>query len=67
MKDKKLIKIDTIVKNKDLKEYVASQEITSDFVLELYERSKTLKGKKKKEMLDIAETLSKHVGKWLVE
>ena len=67
MKDKKLIKIDTIVKKKDLKEYVASQEITSDFVLELYERSKTLKGKKKKEMLDIAETLSKHVGKWLVE
>jgi propanediol dehydratase small subunit len=66
MKGKKLINLDDIVKNDDLKEYVIVGEITSDYVLELYEQSKKFKGKKKKEMLAIAETLSKHVGKWLV-
>lgn len=51
----------------DLEELVIAQEITSDFVLELYERSKKLRGKKKKEMLAVAEELSKHVGKFLAE
>jgi len=50
-----------------LKTVIATQQITSDFVLELYEKSKSLKGKKKKDMLAVAEKLSKHVGKWLVE
>tara|TARA_Y100000310_G_scaffold83227_1_gene79877 strand:+ start:663 stop:866 length:204 start_codon:yes stop_codon:yes gene_type:complete len=51
----------------DLEELVVAQEITPDFVLELYEKSKKLKGKKKKEMLAVAEELSKHVGKFLAE
>ena len=50
-----------------LKSTIVAQQITSDFVLELYEKSKSLKGKKKKDMLAVAEKLSKHVGKWLVE
>ena len=50
-----------------IKKFVIAQVITSDFVLELYERSKTLKGKKKQDMLNVAEELSKHVGKYLVE
>lgn len=52
---------------KDLSQYVVSQEITSDFILELYEKSKELKGDKKAKMLEVAEELSKHIGKWLVE
>ena len=67
MKGKKIIKVDDIVKSEGLKESIIDQQITSDFVLELYERSKKLRGKKKKEMLTVAETLSKHVGKWLVK
>jgi len=67
MKGKKIIKVDDIAKSQDLKEVIVDQQITSDFVLELYERSKKLRGKQKKEMLTIAETLSKHVGKWLVK
>lgn len=50
-----------------IKRAVVAQEITPDFVLELYEKSKTLTGKKKKDMLAVAEELSKHVGKILVE
>ncbi len=50
-----------------IKKFVIAQVITSDFVLELYEQSKTLKGKKKQDMLNVAEELSKHVGKYLVE
>jgi hypothetical protein len=50
-----------------IKKFVVAQEITPDFVLELYEQSKTLTGKKKTDMLTVAEELSKHVGKYLVE
>ena len=50
-----------------LQKYVVAQEITPDFILELYEKSKKLRGKNKKNMLDVAEQLSKHVGEWLVE
>jgi len=60
------IKIDDIIPN-GLQRGIISQEITSNFVLELYEKSKALKGKKKKDMLSIAEKLSKNIGKWLVE
>ena len=66
MKKKKSIKKSDIVP-RGIKTAIIAQEITSDFVLELYEKSKSLKGKKKKDMLAVAETLSKHVGKWLVE
>jgi propanediol dehydratase small subunit len=67
MKGKKIIKVDDIVKSEDLKESLVERQITSDFVLELYERSKKLRGKQKKELLAVAEELSKHVGKWLVQ
>ena len=66
MKGKKLIKLDTIVPDK-FKKHIAAQEITSDFVLEIYERAKKARGKNKEELLKVAETLSKNVGKWLVE
>ena len=47
---------------------IVSQEITSDFVLEIYEKSKKARTKKRKEDLrKTAEELSKHIGKWLVE
>jgi len=67
MKGKKIIKVGDIVKSTGLKKLIIDRQITSDFVLELYERSKKLRGKRKEEMLAVAETLSKHVGKWLVE
>ena len=67
MKGKKIVKLDDIVENPELKEQIVEHEITSDFVLELYEKSKKLRGKKKKEMLATAELLSKHIGKWLVK
>ena len=67
MKGKKIIHLGDLVENKDLKESIVEQQITSDFVLELYEKSKKLRGKKKKECLAAAELLSKHVGKWLVK
>ena len=61
----------TIVKKKvvpeNLTEHVATQKITHDFILELYEKSKKFRGKKRAEMISVAEKLSKHVGQWLVE
>jgi len=66
MKGKKLVKKDKVVPE-GLSAGIATQEITSDFVLEIYERAKKTRGKKKKELLAVAEELSKHIGKWLVE
>jgi len=66
VKKKKSIKKDEVVP-KGLSTAILAQQITSDYVLELYEKSKSLKGKKKTDMLAVAEKLSKHVGKWLVE
>jgi propanediol dehydratase small subunit len=66
MKGKKLVKKQEVANDK-LMSGIATQEITSDFVLEIYERAKKSRGKKKKELIAIAEKLSKHVGKWLVE
>lgn len=66
MPKKKSIKKDDIVPE-GLQKTVIAQKITSDFVLELYEKSKKLRGKKKKELLAVAEELSKHVGKYLAE
>ena len=70
-RDRKMSEDDSISK-KDvvptgIKRAVVTQKITADYVLELYEKAKTLKGKKKKDMLAVAEELSKHVGKFLVE
>jgi hypothetical protein len=61
------------VKKKDIvpeevSNHVAVQEITHDFVLEIYEKAKRArKPERKKALHDAAEELSKHVGKWLVE
>jgi len=66
MRKKKSIKKEDIVPE-GLQKTVVAQKITSDFVLELYEKSKKLRGKKKKELLAVAEELSKHVGKYLAE
>ena len=45
-----------------------SCQITHDFVLEIYEKAKRARSeKRKKELLNAAEQLSKHIGKWLVE
>ncbi len=67
MKGKKLIKKTEIVPD-NLKEGVICQKITSDFVLEIYEKAKRARSKKRKQDLHrAAENLSKHIGKWLVE
>tara|TARA_R110002020_G_scaffold464189_1_gene684642 strand:+ start:1242 stop:1421 length:180 start_codon:yes stop_codon:yes gene_type:complete len=52
---------------KELEKHVVAQKITHDYILELYEKSIKLKGKKKQAMIDLAEKLSKHVGSYLVE
>ena len=65
MAKKKLSKKSLIPK--DMQKYVIVQEITHDFILELYEKSKSLPEKEKKELLKTAETLSKCVGQWLGE
>jgi hypothetical protein len=43
------------------------QKITEDFILDLYEKSKLLRGEKKKKLLKTIELLSKHVGEYLVK
>ena len=42
-------------------------KITHDFLLDLYEKSKKLKGEKKKELLEQIEFLSNHIGEYLVK
>ena len=67
MKGKKLMKLDKVFPD-GTRTNVVSQEITHDFVLEIFERAKKARSKKKKEeLLAVAETLSKNIGKWLVE
>lgn len=67
MKNKKIVKKDDIVP-KDLQKSVVAQEITSDFVLEIFEKSKKARNKQRKDGLRAAaEELSKHIGKFLVE
>ena len=41
-------------------------QITYNFILDLYDRSKSLKGEEKEAMLHTINELTKHVGKWLV-
>ena len=67
MKGRKRIKVDEVIP-KQYRRGVIAQEITSDFVLEIYERAKKARSKKSKESLHkIAEDLSKHIGKLLVK
>ena len=63
---KKQIKLDKVFDDNSAKGVVA-QQITSDFVLEIYEQAKSLKGKEKKDMLVAAEVLSKNIGSWVVK
>ena len=67
MKGRKLMKVDKVFPE-GTRTNVVSQEITHDFVLEIFDRAKKARSKKKKEeLLTVAETLSKNIGKWLVE
>ena len=67
MKKKRSIRKKDIMPKK-LTQVKVDREITSDFVLEIYEKAKRARSEeKKKEYLAVAETLSKHIGKWLVE
>jgi len=67
MKKKRSIRKKDIIP-KNMTQVKVNREITSDYVLEIYEKAKRARSEqKKKEYLAIAETLSKHVGKWLVE
>tara|TARA_R110002050_G_scaffold40822_4_gene99401 strand:- start:3594 stop:3797 length:204 start_codon:yes stop_codon:yes gene_type:complete len=53
---------------KELQQSVVAQEITSDFVLEIYEKAKRARTKEKKEsLIKVAELLSKNIGSFLVE
>ena len=66
MKKKKTIKKETLVPEEVTG--IVAQEITSDFVLEIYEKAKRARSEKKKNgYLAVAEKLSKNIGKWLVE
>ena len=42
-------------------------KITSDFILDLYEKAKTMKGKEKKKLIEKIELLSEHIGDYLVQ
>ena len=67
MKGKKIVKLDNVIPE-NLRKGIVAQEITSDFVLEVYEKAKRARSKKRKnDLISVAEELSKHVGKWLVE
>lgn len=62
-----IIKMDDMIP-KQYRRGIVAQEITSDFVLEIYEKAKKARSeKRKKELHKIAEELSKHVGSFLVE
>ena len=43
------------------------QKITEDFILDLYEKSKLLKGEKKKKLIRTIELLSSHIGEYLIK
>ena len=67
MSKKKLIKIEDIIP-KQHRKCVVTQENTSDFVLEIYEKAKKARSEQRKDELHkVAEELSKHIGKFLVE
>lgn len=52
----------------DLQQAIVAQEITPDFVLEIYEKAKRARSKEKKEsLIKVAELLSKNIGSFLVE
>tara|TARA_R110002051_G_C8533449_1_gene469959 strand:+ start:177 stop:389 length:213 start_codon:yes stop_codon:yes gene_type:complete len=41
-------------------------QITYNFILDLYDKSKDLEGEEREEMLQSINELTKHIGKWLV-
>tara|TARA_R110002073_G_scaffold6914_3_gene40102 strand:- start:863 stop:1069 length:207 start_codon:yes stop_codon:yes gene_type:complete len=62
---KKVHASDLPIDDKD--KVIVKQQITCDFVLELWEKSKAAKGKEKKEFAEAAKLCSKNVGSWIVE
>ena len=42
-------------------------KVDSDLILDLYEKAKLLKGKKKKELMEQIHFLAENMGKWLVK
>ncbi len=66
-KRKPQIKKEEVVPS-NVRKVVVSQEITSDFVLEIYEKAKRARNKQRRDDLyKAAEVLSKHIGKYLVD
>jgi hypothetical protein len=53
--------------NDDGTKAIVKKQITADFVLELWEKSKNAKGKEKIELAKAAELCSQNVGGWIVE
>jgi hypothetical protein len=43
------------------------EKITSDLILDLYEKAKTMKGEEKKKLIEKIKLLSKHIGDYLVK
>lgn len=51
-----------------VKKGVVKQKITSDYVLDLYDKCKRLKNKKKKiELMKQIKKMSKHIGEYLIK
>lgn len=53
------------LRKEQLREDVAYIKISSDFVLDLYERSKKLKGSEKEIIIDQVKLFSKHLGEYI--
>lgn len=49
-----------------MKEGNVEVQITYNFILDLYDKSKDLEGAEREEMLQSINELTKHIGKWLV-
>ena len=50
-----------------MKKVQVKHEITHDFVLDLYEKAKKAKDKKKKELMKQARFFSQHIGEYLAK
>ncbi len=51
----------------DVNKHVVKKLITSDVVLELWEKSKTVKGQEKAELVKTAQVLTQNIGGFIVE
>lgn len=53
--------------NAETRKHIVRQQITGDFVLELWEKSTHASGDEKKALENAARLCSKKIGSWLVE